>query len=151
MPQLGKNIWMYGVIAVFVGFAVLMSYFAIIASRNKESLVVKDYYKAELEYQKQIDKMANTAALPVQPRIVLTLDQIEVLFAPEINAVEKGQITLYRANNPDQDIHIPLKPLTSGKQGIPLSIIEKGAWKVKLDWESAGKGYYFEKDIYVSK
>lgn len=140
---------MYGVILAFGLFAILMTYFAIIASKNKESLVVKDYYKAEIEYQKQIDKMANTRALPSQPLVSADSSGVDIFFAPAIKSITQGTVTLYRPSNPDQDKAVPMGLSIEGKQHIPASFISAGAWVVKLDWESGGKGYYFEKPIQI--
>jgi nitrogen fixation protein FixH len=142
---------MYGVMVAFGGFAVLMTYFAIIASRNKENLVVKDYYKAEIEYQKQIDKMANTKALPSQPAVEANADGVDVFFRSDIKSFSKGFVTLYRPSNPNQDKSIPMGLSEEGRQHIPASILQPGAWVVKLDWEANGKGYYFEKPIQIPR
>ncbi len=145
-----KNTWAYGVTALFLSFVALMVSFAVIAGKNKEKLVVKNYYQAELAFQHQIDKVYNANALAEKPSIKLNADEsaIEVFFPKAIYADGvKGNLLLYRPNAPDLDKEIDVKPDASGTQKIDASRLEKGRWKAKLNWETNGIEYYMEEVI----
>lgn len=145
-----KNTWAYGVTALFLSFVALMVSFAVIAGKNKEKLVVKNYYQAELDFQQQIDKVDNANALSEKPSIKLTEDKsaIEVFFPQPIYADGvKGNLLFYRPNAPDLDKEIEVKPDASGTQKINTSDLEKGRWKIKLNWETNGISYYTEEVI----
>jgi hypothetical protein len=144
-----KNFWTYGVIAVFLLFAVLMSCFALYASRNDPEQKRKDHLAAILNQRKKKEKMANTALLPILPEVTVTQDEVVLFLPSSINEVDKGTIAFCRANGNKVDIKIPLEPRASGRQGVPLSVIPAGAWKMQLDWEANGKGYFFEKTITI--
>ena len=51
--------WGTGIVLAFIGFIAFIMYFVVSMSTGDKydhDLVVEDYYKAELEYQKDIDK-----------------------------------------------------------------------------------------------
>ena len=151
MSYLKRNIWAYGVIALFVGFASLMISFATIASRHKESLVIKDYYAAEIAYQEQIDKMSNTAALAEKP-VISYRDrraQIQIHFPENAQTAYKGRVSFYRPDKPEKDFSLPLQLAGNSLQIIPTANMLKGAWRVKLEWEAGNKAYYLEKRLYI--
>ena len=145
-----KNTWAYGVTALFLSFVALMVTFAVIAGNNKEKLVVKNYYQAELAFQQQIDKVDNANALAEKPSIKLNDDKsaVEVFFPQPIYADGvTGKMLFYRPNAPDLDKEIEVKLNTNGTQKILTSDLEKGRWKVQLNWETNGIAYYTEQVI----
>ena len=137
--------WAYGITFTLIGFAGLMTGFAIIASHHTENLVVKDYYKEEIAFQKQIEKIHNTAALPEEP--VIEWDSLKNNLQIHIPTTASGFITFYRPNDDSKDFKVPISLSSDGRQIIPVSEIEKGLWKIQLDWTSDGKDYYFEKRL----
>ncbi|MGZ5281794.1 MAG: FixH family protein [Bacteroidia bacterium] len=147
-----KNTWPYGIMALFFGFVGLMVTMAVIASKNKGSLVVKNYYQAEVQFQQQIDKEENANALAVKPTITFDKNTraVEVFFPQAIYAdgVE-GKLLFYRANAPEMDMEIPVKLDADGKQIIPADKLKNGRWKVQLNWETNGLQYYTEQVINI--
>jgi nitrogen fixation protein FixH len=125
---------------------------AVIASKNTERLVVKDYYKAEIQFQQQINKEENANALAQKPTIALNknTDAVEVFFPKAIYAdgVE-GKLFFYRANSPEMDMEIPVKLDADGKQTVSAKKLKKGKWKVQLNWETNGQLYYVEQVITI--
>lgn len=147
-----KNKWPYGIMAIFFGFVGLMITMAVIASKNKGSLVVKNYYQAELQFQQQIDKLENANALAAKPAITFSKNaqEIEVFFPQAIYAdgVE-GKLLFYRADAPEMDHEITVKLDANGKQIIAADKLKKGRWKVQLSWETNGLQYYTEQVINI--
>ncbi|RYD75766.1 MAG: hypothetical protein EOP53_15920 [Sphingobacteriales bacterium] len=146
-----KNTWAYGIVAVFIGFVLLMVSMAVIAGKHTERLVVKDYYKAELQFQQQIDKTKNAEALAQKPTISLTKNAaVEVFFPQAIYADGVvGKIMFYRANSPEMDFELPVVLGADAKQIIPTEKLKKGRWKVELNWQTNGLLYYTEQVINI--
>jgi hypothetical protein len=147
--HLMKNVWTYGVIAAFVLIAGLMSAFALRASRHKEDQKISDFYDNAKALRTREEKIANTALLASLPTVNVTENEVVLFFDAPINHVDKGTISFSRGNSGEVDIQIPLEPRASGRQGVPMSVIPAGAWKIQLDWTNNDKGYFFEKEITV--
>ncbi|MCX6351932.1 MAG: FixH family protein [Bacteroidetes bacterium] len=144
-----KPIWAYGIIAVFIIFATLMVSFAIVASKHKSNLVITDYYKAEIEFQQQINKADNYSHLAVKPLIYYdsAAQNLSIKWNRDItNKPIIGYLTLYRPNDPSKDVKFSL---TSAEFSIPSSLLKKGKYLAKLDWAMEGKSYYHQQIIMV--
>jgi nitrogen fixation protein FixH len=145
-----NNSWMYGIIGVFVGFATLMVIFAVMASHLNTNLVVNDYYSAELDYQKQVEKLKNYNALADKP--VFRYDSLNRILILKMSnsgryAGLSGKLNFYRPENMSRDYSVALKPDEKGRQIFDLKTTARGRWTLKLDWQEDGVGYYTEQKI----
>ena len=61
--------WGNWIAVSFVCFALFIGTLVVICVRQDISLVAPDYYKQELNYQKQIDRNQNTMNFTVKPEI----------------------------------------------------------------------------------
>ena len=61
--------WGYKIVVAFVIFAAFIGTLVGICVNQDISLVAKDYYRQEIAYQEQIDRMANHEALPEKPKV----------------------------------------------------------------------------------
>jgi len=107
-------------------------------------LVSEDYYKDELHYQKEIDKLNN--AVRLESKIVLSNSDkgITIKFPdnfdyPNIN----GNISFQRYSNSVLDFNKNIE-LTSDKFLIPDSLLISGKWIIKIDWNYKGEEYLFK-------
>lgn len=139
-----------GVIIVFVGMIMFM---VVKAMRQDDiHLVAKDYYKKEIEYQKEINKRRNVKGLK---------KGFDFNYVPEYQAfkikfpenVTKGEIMFFRPADARKDFIVPIE---AGKDGIQLVPVrqrkmDKGFWRIKIDWQDAQKKYYVEKRIIIAK
>jgi hypothetical protein len=111
-------------------------------------LVAKDYYKKEIAYQEEIDKMKNVKnlngafAFDYQPE-----NQVIDLKFPE--KTQKGEIVFFRPSDARKDFKLALQNDESGKQLLSTSKMDKGRWIVKINWNTQGKDYYVERKIDV--
>ena len=64
MPTTRRTLWPYAIIATFVLFAGFIGYMVQRAFHTDVELVSPDYYKQEIAYQKRMESVARTAALP---------------------------------------------------------------------------------------
>jgi len=150
MKDFKKNIWLYATIGTFIGFAALVTFFTLIANRHPIDLVITDYYKAEINYQKQINKQRNYNAMVSKP--VINLDSVgknvSILFPGFTNNDSlSGRVCFYRANNQNEDDTVALHVNDKGLYSMSLAKFEKGHWKMRMDWKQGETQYYMEKSF----
>ena len=139
---------------VFVGFVVFMISMVIICMRQENiHLVTENYYEKEIAYQDQIDNETNTVALKN--------DVPEILYAKENGMVTvqypagfsdasiTGSILFFRPSDAKQDFTVPLKADPLRQQKVSVADLEKGLWKIKMEWSAVGKKYYLEEKLVV--
>ena len=114
------------------------------------SLVSDNYYEKSLSYQDEIDKQRRTNLLDDQIKINFNGEEIDILFPSEyLNKNISGEIYFYRPSNPVLDFKLPLDLNEEGNQIISVAKLEKGFWRLKLNWEMNGNGYYNERAITI--
>jgi hypothetical protein len=143
--------WGTGIFIFITLFILAVAAFIIYASNLDIKMVEDNYYDKELNYQERIDRLNNTAALPGKIDVKQEPGIIVVQF-PTLDplAVPEGKLLLYRPSDPSKDYTIPLQLNDSSRQVIDINVIDKGKWIIKMDWMMGGKGYYFEKEVFVN-
>lgn len=147
-----KNIWPIGIIAFFALFIPAMIGFVIWSTHQRTDLVSKDYYDQEIRYQHRIDATQRTQDEGVKPRISYDAKdgRIELRFpSPAAMQDATGTVTLYRPSQAELDIRRPLDPDASGVIQIAAANLKPGLWRVKAEWNAAGKAYYAEDSVMV--
>jgi len=139
-----------GIAIFYTLFAGTMIFFAFKSTQHTHSLVREDYYKGDLEYQQQYDKLYNTKMLDAEIIVQHQADKRQLLlrFPKKLNRIE-GNATFFRPSNSQQDVQIALETDGNLKQVISTEALQSGLWKVKLDWTSNGKNYYKEVNITI--
>lgn len=114
------------------------------------NLVTDKYYEKSLKYQDEIDKQSRTNSLNEEVKINFNGQELSILFPEDYkNKNIGGEIYFYRPSNPKLDFKIPLLLNVDGNQIIPTQRLEKGFWRLKLNWMMDGNGYYNERAITV--
>lgn len=141
--------WGWSIVWVFIGFATFIGYLAVRSFQTNVDLVAEDYYQQELEYQQQIEKTANAAQLEESLKITQKDEHIIVHF-PEA-AIEQisGTISLFRPSDARFDHSNSISLNEQGQQRISTEKLLRGYYKVKVDWATATKDYYWEKPIFL--
>ena len=135
---------------IYIGFVVFVVAVALYAFRQDLNLVTDNYYEKELTYQTQIDKEKRADALPEKPSITFNNKILGVIFPKSYQFKEiLGKIHLYRPANDKKDIILPLQVDSTCTQYIGLTSVEKGLWKIKLDWSYKKEEYFNELTIMV--
>jgi nitrogen fixation protein FixH len=108
-------------------------------------VVTENYYEKELKYQEQIDKVTRTRALKETVGITNNGKELYIKFP---NTPDKNQkndfISLYRPSDKSKDIKIPVITDTARTQVVSVERIDKGYWKIQINWTSGGSEYYYE-------
>ena len=142
--------WGHKITLIYSLFVVLVATMITICVKQDDiHLVSKDYYKEEIAYQGQIEKLTNTRNLGQPVRLRYAEAGTAQLSLPASQATAQGQILLFRPADARQDVKIPLHLDPAGNQNIPLTNLAKGLWKVKITWQLSGKDYLSEQTLVV--
>ena len=139
---------MYGVIGVLLGFIIVMTCFSILVSHQHYDLVITDYYKAEIDYQKQINKQKNYNAMVLKPdvRVDTAKKNLHIQFPGYTLSQDLvGRICFYRPNNQNEDDTVALTVNKAGTADMSLEKFNSGKWEMRLDWKEGTTPYYLEK------
>lgn len=139
--------WGYKLTISLIIFAGIMATMVTIAMRQNIDLVEKEYYKKELAYQDQIDKISN-AVEKGAIKIAFEEDAPYIILQFK-NQIEDGEIHLFRPSNAAEDLHIAIATDTDGIQKIPYDQLSSGFWRIKVDWSFNGEAYYHEQQISI--
>lgn len=140
--------WGKWIVVSFILFAVFIGTLVIVCVQQDISLVASDYYKQELEYQKQIDRDRNTRVLVVKPEISIVNNSVQVSFQ-ELEKIQNGELKLFRPSNAASDLTFELKPTADTVVVFDLQHRERGMYRAQLKWTMRDQEYYLEKVIYL--
>jgi hypothetical protein len=141
--------WGTGILIGIIVFVIISVTMTVIFMTQDVNLVSDNYYEKSLSYQDEIDKQSRTKSLDEQVKINFN-GEVIIISVPS-NYLSKdisGEIFFYRPSNPELDFVLPLQ-LVEGSQLIPVERLEKGFWRIKLNWTMDGEGYYNERAITV--
>jgi hypothetical protein len=137
-------------IALFYSiFALSMVTMVFLSTKEDNSLVSDQYYLDDIQYQQQYNKIANSRQLnqPLNIHFDKSSQSLELSFPTELGSIT-GKLHLFCPSDRSQDQKINLITSQPGELiTIPLELIKKGLWKIKIDWESNQVHYYDEKTI----
>ena len=115
-------------------------------------LVNNNHYEEGVEYQQTIDSKNRTAALD-QEVVVLFDDErvaLKVIFPDSILAhAQEGTLHLYRPSNANLDMELPIEFSAGGTHVIPMERMEKGQWKLIINWKMNDLDYMTEKVVVI--
>lgn len=133
---------------VFAGGIVAM----VIASNKQDvDLVSDDYYKDEIAYQKVLDASKNEAHLAGSVAVHANADKIFIDFPGEFaNKAISGNVHLYSPVSSKWDKTVAIN-VSDDRMDIPRGGLKPSIYSVKVSYEVAGKDYYYETQIDLSK
>jgi len=145
-----KFSWGTGILIGIIVFVVISVSMTVIFMTQDVSLVSDNYYEKSLVYQDEIDKQSRTQSLDDQIKINFDGEVITVLFPPDyLEKSISGEIYFYRPSDSSLDFKLPMLVSEEGIQIIPVERLEKGFWRIKLNWTMDGNGYYNERAITI--
>jgi len=142
--------WGTGIVIAFIAFISFILYFVINMNANDKynhDLVTEDYYKKELEFQKDIDKESNSKSLEENISWKKANEGLIINFPKNLKQENiTGKVFLYRPSNKQFDFETPIS-LSNHNLLIPDKRLLDGRWNIKVDWQYKGKSYLFKKEI----
>lgn len=143
-----KMDWGKSIVLAFVLFAAFIGVLVTVCVRQDISLVTRDYYSEDLDYQSQMDRLRNAEQLSVKPTIEL-LDNQSLRVAFDFRQFDAGKLVLYSPSDIKQDKTFNLEATGSPFQIFSLGSLKRGNYMIKMTWSANGKEFYFEKSIYI--
>jgi hypothetical protein len=139
--------WGTGIFLAMLAFMIFILSFvykSIAMDEYQHELVSEDYYKDELHYQEEIDKMNNSNSLSQNIKLANAKEGILISFPKDIEQSSIiGSIYLQRLSNEKLDFTEEIK-LTDHHQLIPDEKLVSGKWIVIIDWKSEQEEYLFK-------
>lgn len=137
--------WGHGIFVFYVIFVgVLIT--ALVASFGVDhTLVVDDYYAKDLAYQDQFDKEARSRKAD-NLNVIHTAGESEVMLQFDTDELITGNVQWYRPSASQHDFNMSIE---ASEMLIQTDDLLPGKWRLKVDWEEAGKTYYREIELYL--
>lgn len=144
-----KISWGTGIVIAIVIFMAIIIATVIFMMNQDVDLVSSDYYEKGIKYQEQIDMENRSQRLKDNVKMEWSGDLFEISFPDEFHdQTLSGEIFFYRPSDSKKDFRLPLN-LTDLKQYIPVQGLEKGLWRVKLNWNLNNKDYYYSETSFI--
>ncbi|WP_224487946.1 FixH family protein [Robertkochia flava] len=142
--------WGTGIVIAFVLFIGFIMFF-VVQTLTDESLehelVTEDYYKKELQFQKELDVEQRTRDLGLDLLVSRTDDGLEIVFpAGQDPKTIEGKVFLYRPSDKQFDFEVPIS-LSDPHLLIPKARLLDGRWNIVADWTYKGKKFKVKKSI----
>lgn len=142
-----KISWGWKIGILYGGFVIGMVSLVIASSSQHFDLVTKDYYEAELGYQKVIDAGKNQSALSQPIAIHANGQTVSIDFPNEFrNKVLSGNIQFYSPVNSEWDKNFKIDAQNNSVT-ISRSALRNTTYTIKINCIVDGKSYYQESDI----
>jgi nitrogen fixation protein FixH len=145
-----KISWPTGIILALSAFIIFIMSFVFKATFLPEydhHLVSDDYYKDEMNYQQEIDKLNKAAALKEDVTLTKVAEGLLIKFPAEFESEKiAGTISFQRPSNDKIDFQLPIK-LTSTDFLISDDNLVQGIWNVKIEWSVNSNTYLFKQKL----
>ncbi len=142
--------WGTGIVLALIGFISFIMYFIVTMSVNSKydhDLVTEDYYAAELNYQKDIDKLNNAKTLNENITYERVTEGLVIHFPSNVDFKKiTGKVFLYRPSNKQLDFDAAIS-LSKPYLLIPDERLVDGRWNIKVDWQYNGTMYMYKETI----
>lgn len=142
--------WGTGIVLAFAAFISFILYFVVVANsdpRADHDLVTEEYYRKELEYQKDLNASQNLKAFGGKVEVVRTADGLGIRFPTGMDPKYiTGKMFLYRPSNKQLDFEMPIQN-SDTLQLIPASRLLDGRWNIRLNWTYGGKSFLYRSRI----
>lgn len=140
--------WGWGILLSIVLFMAIIAVIVVWMMNREVDLVTDKYYDKEIKYQQQIDKEKRTAELNKKITVNYSSDYVNVIFPKDEKPT--GNLYFYRPANLHKDFKVPINPDKNFKQVLDVSKLDRGLWKLKINWSVNNIDYYTEKILMLN-
>jgi hypothetical protein len=143
--------WGTGILLSIIVFMAILTALVYIFMNQDVDLVTRDYYGKELSYQNQIDKINNTGEMGKEVEISFLNNSVQLIFPDSVHDKKaSGTVFFYRPSGSKNDFSLYMAVNDNNKQVINTAKLDKGLWKIKVEWRMEGKDFYSEKTIMIN-
>ena len=142
--------WGTGIALFYTLFAATLIFQVIKSTQYDNSLVSDEYYKDDIAYQEHYNKLMNSKMLLEDLKIYNQPQkgQVALKFPQELEQIQ-GEIHFFCPSNSRLDFRLPIEVVENKVQEVPTKGLKQGLWRVKVDYQSAGKQFYKEEVINI--
>jgi hypothetical protein len=143
--------WGTGILITIIVFMAITISTVIFLMSQDVDLVASDYYDKGIHHQEQIDRMNRTNKMGDDVSISPENGFIKLVLPKSF--VQKsltGVIQFYRPSNEKKDFAVAVAIDTSGHQLISTQNMDKGYWRVKLNFTQDEVEYYKESSFVIN-
>lgn len=134
-------------LALFIVFIGSFVYKTLVKSEYNHSLVSEEYYKEEINFQQEIDRLNNATNLTQNLTVSNTSNGLELVFPNEFDYKKiTAKIKLQRIADENFDITKQIV-LDSLVYLIPDKHLVKGRYNLKVNWEYDSIPFQFKEKI----
>lgn len=126
-----------------------MGYLAVRSFQTRVDLVSEDYYRQELQYQEQIEKVDNASRLARDITVEQQPGKLIVQFPNSDHAPIHGTLHLFRPSDARFDRSSELSLNGAGQHHLTVDHLPRGFYRVKVDWATDTEAYYSEQSVYL--
>ncbi len=146
-----KISWGFKITLLYAAFAAGIVTLVVASSRQKIDLVSKDYYEAELGFQKVIDASNNQSKLSHPVTVYANGSDVNFDFPAEFKGkIINGSVQFYSPANDAWDKKVDFKTENT-TYAVQRSVLHNTRYTVKLSFAVDGKNFYQESDIQLAK
>jgi hypothetical protein len=142
--------WGHGIFTFIVIFLLSTAFVVYKGFQEKNALVEEEYYPKGLEYQKQINRIANADSM-VEKITLLQKDGNIVISYPVSFSGKKleGTLFFYRPSDDAGDYKESMICDNTMQQRVTTARLLPGKYVVKLTWKVDGKEFYQEESVNI--
>ena len=86
-----------------------------------------------------------------QVNIALSDKSVQLTFPDSVfDKKASGTIYFYRPSGSKKDFSVPMAVSANNTQFINTSALEKGLWRIKIEWGMEGNDFYSEKSLIIN-
>lgn len=143
--------WGHKITILYLGFVALILSLVFMSLNQDVDLVSKDYYEKELKYQSKIEQMKNLNELGEDVSTEQNKNEIIVTFPKsQLNQEVSGSIHFYNPSDSKKDFVTEIKTDESKKQTISKTLLNKGYYKMQIEWKANQKEFYSENKLVIN-
>lgn len=121
-----------------------------VSMRQTNEVIDSNYYDRELKYQQVIDAKKNLQKTNDSVLLVTGAHHIKVIFPKNtVSQLDSGKIEFLKLSDSKFDHVIVMKPSNDSLYEVPLALLAKGMYRVRIEWSNDRTGYYQEKDLQI--
>jgi len=136
------------VMVLFMAFILQFVYRSIAVDKYEHHLVSEDYYKDELYYQQEIDKMNNASKLTQNVKVVRVGEGMLVSFPDDMDFTKIIGIAYFQRPSDERLDFQKNISISDHKMLITDDKLINGRWNVKIDWKYGDEEYLFKEPVF---
>ncbi len=130
-------------LGTFMTFIIVLS--VIMFNSKTDALVDNDYYEQGINYNKVYNLKEQVKRDQATPEVTVNTKAISVIFKEQA----KGNVRLMRTSDKRLDRKLSFETDSNKQVFIPATTLQKGSWRLIIEWKSQAKKYLCEQEINI--